>query len=163
MTRVPLLLLTADTGGGHRAAALAVARALEECYPGCFAPVLCDPLGGPGAPRPLRRVSGLYGPSTRLAPWAWGAVYHGSDSRPAMRLLRRALLAAADAPVAEALRRHRPAAVVSLHPLTGAAAVAARERAGRPGTPVVTVVTDLVTAHTAWRCDGADQIGRAHV
>ena len=43
---LPVLLLAADTGGGHRAAAEAISAELLRLYPGRFAPVLCDPLGG---------------------------------------------------------------------------------------------------------------------
>jgi 1,2-diacylglycerol 3-beta-galactosyltransferase len=154
---LPLLFLVADTGGGHRNAARAVGQALDRMYPGRFAPVLCDPLGGPGAARLLRFVTGLYGPATRLAPWLWGAAYHLCDSRPAMRMLRRTLLRLADRPAVEAARAHRPAGIVSFHPLTGSAAVAARDL-GAPGAPVVTVVTDLARMHAAWRTTGADMI-----
>jgi 1,2-diacylglycerol 3-beta-galactosyltransferase len=155
--RVPLLFLIADTGGGHRSAALAVGRALELAYPGRFAPVLCDPLGGPGAFRPLRWVTGLYGPSIRLTPWIWGAIYHGFNSRTAMRWLRRAVFPLAARPVAAAVAAHQPAAIVSFHPLTAGAAVSALGGAGdRP--PVVTVVTDLVTAHLSWRWVQVDRI-----
>src|SRR5580693_4709367 len=155
--RLPLLFLVADTGGGHRNAARAVGQALERMYPGRYAPVLCDPLGGPGSARLLRFVAGLYGPATRLAPWLWGAAYHACDSRPVMRVLQRALLRLADRPAAEAAAAHRPAAVVSFHPFTGSAAVAARDL-GAPGAPAVTVVTDLARVHTAWRHADADVI-----
>jgi 1,2-diacylglycerol 3-beta-galactosyltransferase len=155
--RLPVLFLIADTGGGHRSAARAVGQALDRLYPGRFGPVLCDPLGGCGSARLLRWVTGLYGPAIRLAPWLWGAAYRATDSRPAMRVLRRTLLRLADRPVLAAARAHRPAAVVSFHPLTGAAAVAARDRAA-PGSPAVTVVTDLARSHAAWRFGGADLI-----
>ena len=155
--RLPVLFLIADTGGGHRSAARAVAQALERLYPGRFGPVLCDPLGGPGSARLLRRVTGLYGPAIRLAPWLWGAAYHATDSRAAAAVLRRTLLRLADRPALAAARAHRPAAVVSFHPLTGAAAVTARDRAA-PGSPAVTVVTDLARIHAAWRYGGADLI-----
>jgi hypothetical protein len=154
---VPLLFLVANTGGGHRNAALAVGQALDRMYPGRFAPVLCDPLSGPGSARLLRFVAGLYGPVTRLAPWLWGAAYHSCDSRLAMGLLRRALLRLADRPPAGSARACRPAAVVSFHPLTGPAAVSARDR-GAPGAPVMTVVTDLARTHTAWRYPEVDLI-----
>ena len=147
---VPLLFLIADTGGGHRSAARAVGEALDRRYPGRFAPVLCDPLGGPGSAWPLRLVTGWYGPVIRRAPWLWGAAYHACDSRPAMWLLERTLLRLAAGPVAAAARAHPPAAVVSFHPLTGEAAVAARDRSV-PGAPVITVVTDLARMHAAWR------------
>ncbi|GIH16292.1 MGDG synthase family glycosyltransferase [Rugosimonospora africana] len=152
-----LLFLVADTGGGHRAAADAVAQALRHDYPGAFAPVLCDPLGGPGSAAVLRRLTGLYGPSIRLAPWAWGAVYHGCDFRASARILRSTLLTLADRPVADAVARHRPAAIVSFHPLTGSAAIRIRDVAA-PRAPVVTIVTDLVSIHATWRDGDADRI-----
>jgi 1,2-diacylglycerol 3-beta-galactosyltransferase len=155
--RLPVLFLIADTGGGHRSAARAVGQALERLYPGRFGPVLCDPLGGPGSARLLRRVTGLYGPAIRLAPWLWGAAYHATDSRAAVAVLRRTLLRLADRPVLAAARTHCPAAVVSFHPFTGATAVTARDRAA-PGSPAVTVVTDLARTHAAWRHGGADLI-----
>ena len=161
--RVPLLFLIADTGGGHRSAARAVGQALDRLYPGRFDPVLCDPLGGPGSARLLRWVTGLYGPAIRLAPWLWGAAYTISDSRPAMALLRRTLLRLADRPVLAASLAHRPAAVVSFHPLTGPAAVCARDT-GTPGVCAVTVVTDLARVHAAWRYAEMDLVvapGRA--
>jgi len=156
-TPATLLFLIADTGGGHRNAALAVSQALGRAYPGQFAPVLCDPLAGPGSARLARLVTSLYGPLTRLAPWLWGAAYHASDSRAAMWLLRRTLLRLANRPAVAAVRATRPAAIVSFHALAGAAAVRARDRAA-PGAPVVTVVTDLARAHTAWRYPGVDAI-----
>ena len=157
--RVPLLFLLADTGGGHRSAARAVSEALEEAYPGRFDPVLCDPLAGRGSVWLLRWVTNLYGPVTRLAPWAWGAAYHACDSRWVMRLMGRTLLALADRPVADAVAAHEPAAIVSFHPLTGGAAARVRQREGRD-VPVVTVVTDLVTSHAAWRVGGSSPADR---
>src|SRR5215469_1107239 len=85
---IPLLFLISDTGGGHRNAARAVGQALDRMYPGRYAPVLCDPLGGPDSARLLRWVTGLYGPAIRLTPWLWGAAYHVTNSRPAVALLR---------------------------------------------------------------------------
>ena len=121
---VPLLFLIADTGGGHRNAARAVGQALDRRYPGRFAPVLFDPLGGPGSARLLRWITGLYGPVIRRAPWLWGAAYHASNSRPAARLL--ASVRCSGWPTGPPSRRspgHRPAAIISFHPLTGMAAV----------------------------------------
>ena len=156
-TRVPLLFLLADTGGGHRSAARAVSEALEQAYPGRFDPVLCDPLAGPGSSRLLRWVTCLYGPVIRHAPWAWGAAYHACDARWVMRLLQRTLLTLADRPVADAVAAHEPAAMVSFHPLTGGAAARVRRRQSRD-VPVVTVVTDLVTSHAAWRSGQPDRM-----
>jgi 1,2-diacylglycerol 3-beta-galactosyltransferase len=154
---VPLLFLIADTGGGHRAAARAVSQALDSAYPGIFAPVLCDPLRGDGSSRLLRWVTGLYEPLIRLAPWLWGAVYYGSDSLPATRLLRLILFSHANRRVVDADARHRPALIVSFHPLLAAAAVKASQHGARAAR-VVTIVTDLITTHISWRYDKVDLI-----
>jgi 1,2-diacylglycerol 3-beta-galactosyltransferase len=157
---VPLLFLIADTGGGHRAAAAAVADALERGYPGRYAPVLCDPLAGPAAPRLLRLITQAYGPVVRLAPWLWGVIYHATDSSLAAWLLRRTLLALAGRPLADALAAVRPAAVVSFHPLAGQMAARAwldQTPAGRTAA-LVAVITDLGVPHATWRADGADLV-----
>lgn len=153
----PVLFLLADTGGGHRAAAEAVIGALHRGYPGAFDPVLCDPVGGPRAARPLRWLASLYGPVSRRAPLLWGAVFYGTNTRLAAAVLRSSFLRLANRPVIEAAERVRPAAIVALHPLTVRAAVAAGGRA-RPGIPVMTVVTDLINPHVTWLDDGADRV-----
>jgi 1,2-diacylglycerol 3-beta-galactosyltransferase len=159
---VPLLFLVSDTGGGHRAAARAVGEALAEAATTTlatarFAPILCDPLAGPGSAPLPRWVTRLYGPATRLAPWAWGAAYHLSNSRAAAGLLLRTLFRPASRLVADAIAAYQPAVIVSFHPLTGHAAVAARRRT-RTATPVLTVVTDLASGHASWRYADTDAI-----
>ena len=155
--RVPLLFLMSDTGGGHRSAAQAVVDALELVYPGRFAAILCDPLSGRGSPRLVRRVTGLYGPMTRRAPWVWGAVYRASDSERAVRVLERTLFSGVDRRVIGVIDEVQPAVVVSFHALTTAPAVRAAHRTPR-NPPVVSVVTDLVTVHKAWTCRDVDYI-----
>jgi 1,2-diacylglycerol 3-beta-galactosyltransferase len=154
---ISLLFLIGDTGGGHRSAAAAVAQALEHSWPGRFAPVICDPLQGPGAPRRLRWFVGLYGPTIRIVPWIWGILWRAYGSPRALRLLQRTLMAPAYASIAKVVSACRPALIVSFHPMTGAPAVRVRERRG-PLVPVVTVVTDLITAHRSWRDAGVDKI-----
>jgi 1,2-diacylglycerol 3-beta-galactosyltransferase len=73
-----------------------------------------------------------------------------------MAVLRATMVGLADRPVSEAAAHHHPAAIVSFHPLVGRAAV--RAAALAPGTPVITVITDLITPHTAWRYDKVDHI-----
>lgn len=145
-----VLVLFADTGAGHRRAAEAVIEALAVARPGLRA-VLCDPLTGPAAARPLRWLARLYGPAVRWAPWAWGAAYYVSNSRLAMALLWRGVFRFANPVVAEQVDAMQPAVIVSCHPLTGRAAVLATRRGPAAGIPVVTVVTDLAGMHASWR------------
>jgi 1,2-diacylglycerol 3-beta-galactosyltransferase len=144
-----VLFLFSDTGAGHRRAAEAIIEALAIEHPGSYRSVLCDPLAGPSAARPLRWLARLYGPAVRLAPWAWGAAYYASNSRLAMSILWRTVFGPAAAVVRASVADNRPDVIVSCHPLTGAAAVAAARGADR--VPVVTVVTDLAATHASWR------------
>lgn len=144
-----ILLLTADTGGGHRAAAEALRQALDRRYAGRVVAVTCDPLTGAGANRIVRWVCLRYGPLVRIAPWLWSLVFHATNTPVTVGVMRRVLARFASAPIAEALARHRPSAIVALHPLLTAPAVAAAGRSPtRPA--LVTVVTDLGTIHRSW-------------
>src|ERR1700722_10275958 len=147
---VPLLFLIGDTGGGHRSAPTAVAQALERALPGRFVPVICDPLRGPDVPRLLRWFAGLYGPCIRLTPWLWWLFWRTTDSPRVLGAVRRTVMAPVYGSVTRATAACRPALIVAFHPMTADPAVRARDLTG-PLAPVITVITDLVTAHLSWR------------
>jgi 1,2-diacylglycerol 3-beta-galactosyltransferase len=152
-----LLFLVGDTGGGHRSAANAVRQALSYAYPGRFATVISDPLLGPGAPWRLRWLMRLYGPAIRLAPWLWGVLWRGYNSPRVLGWARRTMLRPAYRSVAAAVAAHQPAVIVAFHSLTAEPALRARD-SGVPAASLVTVITDLVTAHLSWRDAAADRI-----
>ena len=154
---VRLLFLIGDTGGGHRSAARAVAQALEAAYPGRFAALICDPLRGPDAPRWQRWLAGLYGPVIRLAPWLWGVLWRVASSPRVLAWLRRTVMPSVYRGVAGAVAAWQPALIVSFHPLTAEPAVRVRDRDGAL-LPVITVITDLVTAHLSWRDAAVDRV-----
>ncbi len=154
---VRLLFLVGDTGGGHRSAAKAVAQALDQACPGRFAPFIYDPLRGPDAPRWLRWIVGLYGPCIRISPWLWGLLWRAVSSPLALGWLRRTLMSPAYRGVARCAATWRPAVIVSFHPLTAQPAVRVRDGSAE-GVPVITVITDLVTAHLAWRDAAVDRV-----
>jgi 1,2-diacylglycerol 3-beta-galactosyltransferase len=154
---LPLLFLIGDTGGGHRSAAAAVAQALEKALPGRFVPVICDPLRGPDVPRLLRWFAGLYGPCIRLTPWLWWLFWRASDSPRVLGVVRRTIMAPVYGSVARAAEACKPALIVAFHPMTADPAVRARGRGGELP-PVITVVTDLITAHLSWRDALVDRV-----
>jgi 1,2-diacylglycerol 3-beta-galactosyltransferase len=154
---IRLLFLIGDTGGGHRSAANAVRQALERSYPGRFDTVICDPLLGPGTPLRLRWVMRLYGPAIRLTPWLWGMLWRSYNSPLVLGWARRTVLRPAYRSVAAAVAEHQPAVIVAFHALTAEPAAAARA-ASVPEASLVTVVTDLVTAHLSWRDAAVDRI-----
>jgi 1,2-diacylglycerol 3-beta-galactosyltransferase len=154
---VPLLFVTSVTGGGHGAAAAAVAQALDRLYPGSYAPITFDPLAGPGSARTLRWVARRYGWLIRCAPPAWGLLYRFTNSQLAARLVHQAIARLASRTLTDVIAGCKPAAIVSFHPLLGQAAIRARDAAA-PGAAAVTVITDLTRAHATWTWPKADQV-----
>jgi 1,2-diacylglycerol 3-beta-galactosyltransferase len=152
-----LLFLVADTGGGHRASAEAVARRLATTYPGQFATHILDPFVH-AAPRVVGRVVGLYSPITRRAPWLWGALYHATNSRVAVGALRGSALRLVEPGLTDVVATLRPALVVSFHPLLNHVAARALRRLPGPRIPLATVITDLVDVHAAWTCAAVDAV-----
>lgn len=154
---VTLLFLIADTGGGHRAGATAVARRILADRPGEFDIRIVDPVAT-GSPAVLGRTAELYGPLIQHASWLWAGMYHATNSRAAVSLLRRSALLPVRNTVAALLNALDPAAVVSFHPLLNHLAAAAVHAGSSPRTPVLTVITDLVDVHAGWACRGVDAV-----
>jgi 1,2-diacylglycerol 3-beta-galactosyltransferase len=154
---LPLLFLIGDTGGGHRSAAAAVQQALDSVLPGRFLPVICDPLRGPDVPRLLRWFAGLYGPCIRLTPWLWWLFWRSTQSPWVLGMVRRTLMSPIYGSVARATQACDPALIVAFHPMTADPAVRARNL-GDVFAPVITVITDLVTAHLSWRDAQVDRV-----
>ena len=150
-----LLFLIADTGGGHRAAASAVARQLEAQSPGQHEVRIVDPFAE-AAPKVVSRAAELYGPLTRRAAWGWGALYHATNSRAAVAAIEGSALRLVDRGI-QRCATPPPAVIVSFHPLLNHPAVRVARRL-RPRPPVMTVITDLVDVHASWACAGVDAV-----
>jgi len=144
-----IMMLYANTGGGHRAAAEAVAGEIGRLGLGGCNVQLVD-AAGTSPSRFVRWGARIYGPMTRRAPRLWGGIFHASNSAFAVAVLRRTVLRpsrlASAAPDASL-----PTVVVSFHPLLTHIA-AATPRQG----PAITVVTDMVTIHRSWSSPGVD-------
>ncbi|HEX3629226.1 MAG TPA: glycosyltransferase [Candidatus Dormibacteraeota bacterium] len=145
------LFLFSDTGAGHRAAAEAVAAAVLRHHPTGFTVDCFDPM------RDQRVVAGrltaLYGPVTRRAPFLWAAAYHATNLQPTVRLIQHAIGRGLRRKLRAALTP-RPALVASFHPLLNHVAVDVMPA----GVPRVTVITDWINFHQAWTDLKADCI-----
>lgn len=136
MTSNRVLVLTSDTGSGHRS----VSRALVAGASGApdrgielieFDPLVSgDPLlaqersGGGVRPALMDRVVGLYGAVIVRAPWTWGLAFHLAGL-PGMRSIYHALHGrTVTSRIRAAIRATRAQAVVSVHPLVNDAMVA---------------------------------------
>jgi 1,2-diacylglycerol 3-beta-galactosyltransferase len=154
---LPLLFLIADTGGGHRAGATAVARRLEIDRPGEFDVHIVDPTSA-GSTTLLARTADLYGPLIHRARWVWAAMYHATNSATAVTLMQRSALRPLRAALQGLLTSVGPAAVVSFHPLLNHLAAQAVHASDHPKVPVITVITDLVDVHAGWACREVDAV-----
>jgi 1,2-diacylglycerol 3-beta-galactosyltransferase len=152
-----LLFLVADTGGGHRASAMAVAHCLATSEPERWSVHVLDPFAD-AAPAVVGRVVALYSPLIRHAPWLWGALFRATNSRAAVTTLRRTVLRLVEPGLDDVITTLQPAAVVSFHPLLNHPAAHVLHRRPGPAIPVITVVTDLVDVHAAWTYAGVDAL-----
>lgn len=137
-----------DAGGGHRRLSEAVAAGFQAVTRG-RAVVRIEDLFALDRSSVPYRLSRLYGPTIRRAPWLYGLAYHAVDGRCRSawlaRLGRGRLLPA----VAELLRSFAPDLIVTTHPLVNGLVLEAVERTGAR-TPVVAQVSELVAVHSSW-------------
>jgi 1,2-diacylglycerol 3-beta-galactosyltransferase len=171
-----VLLLTSDTGGGHRSVAAALRLAAAERQEWQVELVEIDPfrplppaLGAGPAERespdlkPYDRLVRLYGPLILRAPWLWGWLFHLADNRAMLEAYLACFGPHVRGRIERAARAVDASAVVSVHPLVNHLMVQATERLGRarggrgPRIPSMTVLTDLVDVHRWWVAPGIDQ------
>jgi 1,2-diacylglycerol 3-beta-galactosyltransferase len=165
-----VLLLTSDTGGGHRSVADALSSGASERQDWQVELVAVDPFqplpaalrpaaGGPQTDSiaPFDRLVHLYGPLIIRAPWLWGWLFRLADNRPMLALYLAWFGAHVLRRIERALRATDAQAIVSVHPLLNHTMVRARARSGRPRMPLMTVLTDLVDVHRWWVAPGIDQ------
>lgn len=149
-----ILILMSNTGGGHRASALALQAGFERQFPGRFQIKIIDLLADHTF-WPLNRSPQIYATIATKAPRLWGLVY---STQNAPWLVRRAMALVArlaERSVGAAVESFAPDLVISVHPLVQEMTLHVLQRLPRR-IPFVTVVTDLATAHPLWLHPGVD-------
>jgi 1,2-diacylglycerol 3-beta-galactosyltransferase len=139
----------AETGDGHRAAANALVRALAMV--GGSARVECrvvDAFAACGRFL-LREAVARYGPVTRRCPRLYGQLFSLTNSRERFTWLSACYQPFLRQGLRDLFLRLRPDLVISVHPLLNAVTLQVIYDLGL-SLPVVTVVTDLVSAHVSW-------------
>lgn len=153
-----ILILMSNTGGGHRASALALQAAFDALYPNRFQIDIIDLLVEHTI-WPLNKAPAIYAGLATHAPWLWGAAYttqntprliHSGMALPA-RLSRSKVMAALD--------QYAPNLIVSVHPFAQDLVLPALAQRLEEATekqqsahriPYYTVVTDLASVHPLW-------------
>ncbi|MBK7780780.1 MAG: glycosyltransferase [Ardenticatenia bacterium] len=150
-----LLVLMSDTGGGHRAAAMALAEAFARIQPGGWSVRLEDVLSQ--GRWPVSRFPWQYAMTARHLPRLWGISFRLTDGPRRAAVCDRLVTPAIRRRLVELFQEHQPDLVVSVHPfLTRPAIAALRRHGGR--VPFATVVTDLVDGHALWYRGGPDAL-----
>lgn len=155
-TTKKILILTADAGFGHRAAANAVAAALRERYGDACDVAVVNPLEDRRAPALLRRAQGDYDRLVREMPDLYRIGYEASDGSLPVGIVEQALIAMLYGSLRDVLQQHQPDAIITTYPLYQAP-LAAIFALSRDYIPVLTVVTDLATVHGLWFNDDVDK------
>lgn len=145
-----LLFLMSDTGGGHRAAAQALAEAIQYLYPGQYETIIED-IWKNQLPYPFNRLPDTYGWLIGPGLLLWKTLWAISTWPPLLRLTFALLGPLLGGKVCRYLRAVQPDIVVSVHPLMNHLAVKWLKSAGLE-VPFITVITDLVTFHPSWIC-----------
>jgi 1,2-diacylglycerol 3-beta-galactosyltransferase len=147
-----ILLLMADTGGGHRSCAEAVLEAIRcRQIPGCEVEMV-DVLTG-YAPFPINKLDRLYPYMTRFSRVTWEPAYRFTNTPERARLLMRTAWPIAQETARKVLVSHPSDLIVSFHPLFNYAMLWAKEKE-KNDTPMVTMVTDMATIHAVWCTPG---------
>ncbi|MBI3971275.1 MAG: hypothetical protein HY332_08290 [Chloroflexi bacterium] len=162
----PVLVLTSDTGAGHRSVSNALIEGARERDDVGLALTDCDPFGqaaqdGSSAPPStgsmIDRIVSLYGPVIVRAPWLWGWGFRLANNPLALQAYLATFGPVEVERIARAIKARGAQAIVSVHPLVNHAMVRARAHLRRPELPLMTVVTDLVDVHRWWASPGVDQ------
>jgi 1,2-diacylglycerol 3-beta-galactosyltransferase len=148
-TQRRVLIFTADAGSGHRSAAHALEAVFQEQYAGRCITQVVNPMRLPGAPSILRTAEENYVDQITRTPEWYQFQYEATDTRFLASLLNQGAAVLLQRPIRRFLENWPPHVIIAVYPLyTRAVAEIGRELSHH--FPMVTVVTDLVSVHTAW-------------
>ena len=161
------LILTADAGFGHRAAANAVADALKRFPDPAIEPVIVNLLDDPSTPRWLRETQSDFDRIVREIPKVYEVAYDQSDKPGPSTVANFGLAAILYNPLSKAIRDTDPDVVISTYPLYSGPMYAwymrneslIRTKDGeqyltngprKKHLPFIQIITDLYSVHTIW-------------
>ncbi|MGH7715491.1 MAG: MGDG synthase family glycosyltransferase [Vulcanimicrobiaceae bacterium] len=151
-----VLLLISDTGGGHRAGALAIGAALDEIKSDEPFEWRIEDIGN-HCGFPLSQLGPAYSAALRFAPPVYGALFYATNGRRRFRSLVRVCEPLYRERLRDVFISYRPDVIVSVHPLLNHASSRARADA-HLRVPIITVVTDLGRVHESWLSPRVDAV-----
>jgi 1,2-diacylglycerol 3-beta-galactosyltransferase len=154
MTSKKILIVTSDTGGGHRSAAEAIAEAMHQLYGETCRVEIADAWAD-HTPFPINRLGQLYGPLVNRGAILWKLIFRLTSNQRGLNFLMKIFWPAIRKSMEDFLRQSNSDVVVSVHPILTYFSIRALQEANLC-IPFVTVVTDLVSLHPLWLCPKTD-------
>jgi 1,2-diacylglycerol 3-beta-galactosyltransferase len=142
-----VLILTSDTGFGHRSAARALTAAFAA-YPDVAVEV-ANPMAHESVPLFVKVPEANYDAIVKNVPELYHAAYEASNFPPANSMLESVIAVALYDAIRAAIRAHQPDVVISVFPYYQAP-LSAYFLLRQKKIPLVTVVTDLTTVQRVW-------------
>ena len=140
-----IVFLFSDTGGGHRSASEAIIEALDLEYPGLFHTQMVD-IFRDYAPFPYKHTPEMYPQMTRN-PRLWEAGYRMSNGKRKADMFTQFLWPYVRQAMQRLVRENPCDLFVSVHPFANRALLNVTQY---HKTPLITVVTDMVSVHAFW-------------
>jgi 1,2-diacylglycerol 3-beta-galactosyltransferase len=143
-----ILILMSKTGGGHYASASALETAFRQRYGAQFHVDIVD-LWMDHTPWPLNQVPRTYRYMVDGVPWLWELIYRAGENPLVSRPMLEAAWGWTRRPVRQAIEKHDPDLILSVHALLQEIPLRVLARMHRT-IPFVTVITDLISIHPTW-------------
>lgn len=152
-----ILILYADAGFGHRSAAFAVKKALEESYASSIHIDFVNPLQDPRTPFYLRDSQSDYDTIIRSVPELYRIGYEASDASVPTLFVESALTLMLYDVLKDLVQKLNPDVIVTTYPIYQAPldAVFTIRKINKP---IAAVVTDLVDVHRIWFNVGVERL-----
>jgi len=149
-----ILYLFSDTGGGHRSAATALIKAVNEISRNKYRQDMVDVFAECSGF--LNIFARLYGPVIKYSPKMWGRLYYWLDDPKRLEMLERLSRPFILKELKKLIKERNPDLIVSVHPMVNHLTSRALKELRRK-TPFLVVITDPVTLHRAWIAKDVDR------
>lgn len=150
-----VLILTVDTGLGHRRAAEAVQVALDESHGGDCETLVANPVDYPDVPSIIKRIEDGYDSIVTDEPTFYALTYHAIGTPIVAGLVQTVSAALLNDAVADLITMYHPDSLVTTHPAFTQPVLNVFEKTSH-SVPFCVVVTDLVDVHPLWFHPGVD-------
>lgn len=149
MSKKTILLITSDTGFGHRRAAQAVERVINDEYSDAYQAITVNPFEDPDLPDIIRGTETSYDTVVTGASSLYQLGYLASDTPTVARAMQDVTAAAMTNLIQKMLKRYEPSAIIATFPAYHEGILRARKNLGFQ-VPFTVVVTDLFDVHALW-------------